>query len=127
MSLSEGLQQAERSSAQSLDVPAESSESGVASAEVRGESAAVEGAAPPPTEAEGPSKAQRRQKEVTLKSREATRVQTFAPEVQEEAAIADAPHEPAVELANEEAVVDTPLITEAPQELAAPQKAPEER
>lgn len=122
----EELQQAEKSPAQSLDVPAESPKSGFVFAEVRGENAESKGAAPPPSEVEGSSKAQRRQKEVTLKSREPTRVQTFAPEVQEEVATADVPLEPTVELAKEEAA-DTPLIGVAPQELTAPKKAPEKR
>lgn len=103
----EELQQAEKSPAQSLRVPVKSPESGVASAEVRGENAESERGSPPPSEAEGSSRAQRRQKEVTLKSREPTRVQTFAPEVQEEVATAEVPHEPTVALIKKEAV-DTP-------------------
>lgn len=94
-------------------MPVKSPESSVASAEVRSENAESERGSPSPSEVEG-SRSQRRQKEVTLMSREPTRVQTFAPEVQEEVATAEVAHEPTVELVKEEAV-DTPA------------KAPEER
>lgn len=113
-SVPEELQQAEKSPAQSLHVPVESPESSVASAEVRSENAESERGSPSPSEVEG-SRSQRRQKEVTLKSREPTRVQTFAPEVQEEVATAEVAHEPTVEPVKEKAV-DT--SAKAPEERA---------
>ncbi|KAG5270579.1 hypothetical protein AALO_G00194260 [Alosa alosa] len=113
-SVPDQLQQSEKS-------PAQSPESEVASAEVKGQNAESEGVTPPPSEAEDSSKGQRRQKEVTLKSREPTRVQTFAPEVQEEVATAEVPKDAAVELIKKEKV-DTALTTVAPQELSAPEE-----
>ncbi|XP_062405304.1 myosin light chain kinase 3 isoform X2 [Sardina pilchardus] len=106
---------------QSEKSPAQSPESEVASAEVKGQNAECEAATPPPSEAQDSSKGQRRPKEVTLKSREPTRVQTFAPEVQEEVATAEVLTDAAVESVKDEKL-DTELTTVAPRELSAPEE-----
>ncbi|XP_042560370.1 myosin light chain kinase 3 isoform X2 [Clupea harengus] len=115
-------QQGEKSQVQSLNVPAKSPESEVVLPEVKGQDAECKVGAQPSSEAEESSKAQRRQKEVTLKSREPTRVQTFAPEVQQVLAITEAPIEAVVVLIEDETVA-TVLAIMTPQALSVGEEA----